>query len=119
MTVKLLGAVESEHDIVRLMETLAELVSPHWPSLWSGEGREFVALNCMLPVPHGSVPLVHGRGPCEFWITGTLQETLRAADEAALPNQPGFTLKVESFVKFDDGTSQQTNFNYHRTYLPV
>jgi hypothetical protein len=109
LTVTLLGRMNSEDDMVQLLKPLAESVSLHWrrPQLLF-EHLGFVTLDCTMTVPPGSVPLLHGRGDCEFRISGALKKN--AVEET------GFTLTVESSLEFADGTSQRTDFSYQRAY---
>jgi hypothetical protein len=115
LTVKLLGPVESEDAIVDLMVPLANAVSQHWLHLGFGEGRDFVELDCVMPVPPGSVSCSHGRGDCKFRIRGTLRGG-QPDNSGAIVDQTGFTLRVESYLCFVDGTQEKTDFMYVRAY---
>jgi hypothetical protein len=116
LTITLIGTVDGEDVIVQLLTTLAESISPHWrPHGHPNDDFAFIALACIMPVPRGSVPLLHGRGDCTFRIDGTLTENT-IANVVGVNNRGVFTLTVESSLEFADGTSQRTDFSYERVY---
>jgi hypothetical protein len=111
-----LGTVNSEIDIVQLLQTLAEFLTPHYVFDWDNDGRDFVTLTCSMPVPAGIVPCSPGGNDCEFRITGTLQDGLPMDQWEGAGEWTGFTLTVMSSLMFADGNSSPTDFRHYQRY---